>query len=226
MISITKLITYVLISIFCIAFSLAATPGEAFISNATDLGEYILQSPDTVTAEAGNISQANLDANMSTFRWAGLVGNVSGSIVLGDANEDVMFEWDAVGNLVYASQSATINWPALADADKAAVVAEYSYLVDGTSDAYNNTFGSIGIIGSNIFTTILSDFAYTKDSFGLDVWRTFSLTDGSAIIFAGEVLQGFASYSGADIGFQMILPEDGTAGDETPQSYNLWVELK
>ena len=33
------------------------------------------------------------------------------------------------------------------------------------------------------------------------------------------------SYSGTTVDYQMIIPEDGTAGNTTVSSYNLWVEL-
>ncbi len=227
---IEKYVTMLIMALMFIVgatFAFAVIPGEAYISDAADLGEYILQSPDTITAEAGNISQANVDANMSTYRWAGLVGNVTGSIILGDANEDVMFEWSAVGNLVFASQSATVTWTALADAAPATVVSAYTYLTTGMSDAYDTTFTEAAEnIGSNIFTTLTSDFALTWNNESTPTWKTYSLTDGSAIVFAGLVSEDGTDYAGNTIDYQIILPEDGTAGNIVTQTYNLWIELE
>lgn len=214
--------------VFLIGTSLvsAATPGEANVNGATDLGEYLFTTGDTVSVEAGNVTRANVEGNASTYRWAGLFGNVTGSIVLGDATEKVLFEWTAAGNLVFASQGATIDWPSLVDANEAAVTAAYTYLATGNSDAYDTTFvNGAENIGSNIWTTLTSDFAYTRNNESVDTWKTYSLTDGSEMVFAGLVSENGRSYDNEIADFQMIIPEDGTAGDTTAQTYNLWIEL-
>ncbi|RME31954.1 hypothetical protein D6789_01085 [Candidatus Woesearchaeota archaeon] len=209
--------------------ALAAEPGESDVTTSHDHGEFLYTTTDSISLESGNISEASLESNMSTYRWTGLYGNVTGNIVLGDSNSNQLFAWTAQGRVVYASELATINWANLADADWAATETDYTFLnVSGSADDYNNTFaGAAENIGSLIFTTLTSDYATTLSS-GSTTWKTYSLTDasgGTDIIFAGRVVQSGTTYNGETADFQMILPEDGTANDNTPTTFNLWVEL-
>ncbi len=208
-----------LLSVWSVA---AATPGEADISNVADKGEYLKTSADSVNLEAGNITYADVETNMSTYRWAGLFGNVSGNIVLGDSSNNVMYQWTAQGKMVYASTAASVTWTSLADATATDMPA---YLTGAYADNYSQTFtGSSENIGSNIFTTITSDYAQTNGGSG---WKTYSLWDTTNLVWAGPVVAGGQNaYDGATKAqYQIILPEDGTAGDTTVQAYNLWVEL-
>jgi len=224
---IAMMLTLAVVFVLGAASVLAAEPGEAAVSNQANLGEYLQTVADTVTVEAGNITYADVDTNMSTYRWAGITGNVTGNIVLGDASNNKMFQWTAAGLLVYASQGATITWSSLADANEAAVTGTYTYLATGKSDAYDTTFtGAAESIGSNIFTALTSDYAQTYNNAETPTWKTYSLTDGSEFVFAGLVSAAGTNFAGTTVDYQMIVPEDGTAGDLTTQTYNLWVELE
>ncbi len=204
----------------------AAEPGEADISGVVQEGEYLMTSTDTVTIEAGNVTRADVETNMSTYRWAGLYGNVSGQIVLGDDDENTLYSWTAKGNLVYASSASSIAWSSLADANETTVTGIATWL-SGTNyaDNYTTTFtGASQSIGSSIFS-ISSDYAQTTGGSG---WNTYSLWDTTSLVWAGKVVDGGqAAYRSAagPVQFQMILPEDGTSGNTVTQAYNLWVEL-
>ncbi len=200
----------------------AAEPGGATVTSSQDLGEFSAGSAGTVSIEAGNVTQANLEANMSTYRWSGLLGNVSGSIQLGDGSSNVLFTWTGSGRLVYASE-ASPTWGSLADASQANVEGVYTHLATG-SDNYSLTFtGGSESIGSGIFT-LSSDFATTLSS-GATTWKTYSLWDTTNVVFAGRVESAGTSYSGTTVDYQMIIPEDGTAGDTTATTWNLYAEL-
>ena len=210
-----------LLSVWAVA---AATPGEADIKNVADKGEYTYTSADTVSLEAGNITYADVETNMSTYRWAGLYGNVSGNIVLGDSSNNIMYQWTAAGKLVYASTAASIAWSSLADASTTNVTGIDTWLAGAYSDNYTNTFtGASESIGSNIFTTVNSDYAQSNGGAG---WKTYSLWDTSALVWAAPVVDaGQAAYDGTTAQYQMVIPEDGTAGNTATTAYNLWVEL-
>ncbi len=217
----------VLISLSYYAY--AAEPGGAQI---TDNGEssYTESAPDSIDVHAGAIRNADLYAEMSTYRWAGLFGNVSGTIVLASGSglsADKMFEWTANGSVVFASEFGSINWASLSDANETEILANFSYLANG-SDNYNATFLYSGTLNTNTVLggSITANYALTKDNESVDYWKTFALTDGANIIFAGVVEPaGHNSYNGTLSQFQMILPEDGTNGDTAATAYNIWVEL-
>ena len=201
----------------------SAVPSEADISNTADLGTYNMTSADTSDVLAGHVHYADVNSNMSTSRWAGLLGNVTGNIQLGDSSNNMLFTWaGAAGNLVYASTAAAPTWANLADADAATVTASLGYLATG-ADSYANTFSGTNTIGSTLYT-ISSDFATTLST-AASIWKTYSLKSGSDLIWAGKVSENGTSYSGSTVDYQMIIPEDGTAGDTAVTSYNLWVEL-
>ena len=85
---------FVALTVFLLAVSLAVAedPSGASISDETDLGEMTEHTASTVDVEAGNIKEANVDTNASTYHWAGLLGNVSGNIKLASTDETSMFK--------------------------------------------------------------------------------------------------------------------------------------
>lgn len=207
------------------SFAFAAEPGAAVNGTVTDEGVYLLENPDSINVTDGHIYSVDLDTNMSTMKWAGITGNVTGNIVLGDDDEEVLYTWTAAGLLVYASEDAAPTWASLADANAAAVEGVYSH-VNAGSDSYALTFtGGVEDIGSEIFN-LTSDHALTYDNGETGTWKTYSLTDGADIVFAGLVSEDGTNYKGDTADYQMILPEDGTAQDATATEYNLWIELQ
>lgn len=205
----------------------AAAPAGATINSTTSLGHLPVSAPASIDLVSGNITVADLSVTQSTFRWVGLLGNVTGSIKLGDSANNTLYQWAARGNLVYAANSPTINWSNVSDANQASVVGVDPFLSTGTNDAYDKTFtGGPESIGSNIFT-ISSDYALTSSA-NATLWKTYSLWDksSSTLLWVGKVVVNGTSYRNTTVDYQMIIPEDGTAGDTTPTTYYLWVENK
>ncbi|MDN5328166.1 MAG: hypothetical protein PWP03_804 [Candidatus Woesearchaeota archaeon] len=208
----------------------AATPGGAQV---TDNGEntYTPASPQTVDVNAGAIRNADLTAEMSTYRWAGLFGNASGTIVLASGSglsANKMFEWSANATLVFASTAGSVTWSSLAAATEAQVTTAFSHLNSG-SDSYANTFtGSEALTTQTVAAGSIASapYAITKDDTASDYWKTYALYDGANVVFAGLVVPaGHNSYNGTLSQYQMILPEDGTNTDSNPTTYNVWLEL-
>lgn len=227
------LVVLTVCSVFLLSLGMAAAqePGQAEVDSETDLGEYLFEvAADNVDLDAGNVTEVALDSNVSTIRWAGLVGNVSGNIVLGDSNENVLYEWVSSGLMVYASELSSPDWSNLADANTAAVTTDYAHLANANEvDNYTETFNNAAEdIGSLIFN-LTSDYAWTYDDTETQTWKTYSLTDGTGgtdIVFAGRVSEDGTDFRGNTVDFQMIVPEDGTAlSGAGATNYNLWVEL-
>jgi hypothetical protein len=204
----------------------AAYPSGATISGTTNMGRLPVNTTNAVPLYAGNITRVLLDTSMSTFRWAGLFGNASGTIKLGDNTAAVMFNWAALANMVYASTTAgTVDWATLQDAVRADMTTPFPWInAGGDSDGYNTTFtGGSESIGSNIFT-LSSDYAPTLNSTAA-FWKTYSLKDDNdKVVFAGKVVQKSQAYNGQTVDFQMIIPENGIE-NEAVANWNLWVEL-
>ncbi len=202
-----------------------AVPGGADVASEVDRGAFTVPAPGSATVQSGNITLIEIESNASTYRWAGLIGNVSGNIVLGDSNNYQMYTWTGEGRMVYASTAGAITWSALEDETGPDVISSLAYLGLG-ADNYSATFNQAAEnIGSGIFSTLTSDFAYTRNSAGVGTWKTYSLTDTTNFVWAGRVIEAGDSYAGDTVDFQMIIPEDGTGGDAVSTTYNLWVEL-
>ncbi|MFW6378697.1 MAG: hypothetical protein ACOCZV_01620 [Nanoarchaeota archaeon] len=208
--------------------ALAALPEGANIESETDEGEFPGISSESIDVTDGHVYNTDLNTTMSTYRWSGIYGNVSGNIVLSDDDSDVLYDWSAQGRLVYASES-TPDWSALTDATENNVTAAYPHIGNADSDNYSTTFtGASESVDSGIYTSLSSDYAQTYDNETTATWKTYSLQDASSnIVFAGLVQQGgAASYKGSIVDYQMIVPEDGTEGDDSATTYNLYAELQ
>ena len=222
-----KKLALVLLVVFGIVSSaglvFAVDPGGAAVTNSVDLGQIPVTASESINVTAGNISYTNLSANLSTYRWSGIMGQVSGNIVLGDASSDVLYSWTAEGRIVYASDG-TPTWGSLADASATNVLSIANWLEGvNVSDNYTNTFtGASENIGSDIFSSISSDFAQTN---GASTWKTYSLWDTTNLVWAGLIEEDGTSYDGTTVDYQMIIPENGTSNNQVATTYNLWVEL-
>lgn len=211
------------ISLMFASLAYAVDPEGAQIASSQDLGRFPTPSADDIDLTAGNITYVDLVSNMTTLRWTGLYGNATGGIKLGDSDGDVMYSWTGIGNLIYMCEVVP-TWSTLADADLTAVAAAYGFIGGAAADNYTNTFSNTPEnIGSNIFS-LSSDFAVTLSS-AATTWKTYSLTDGANIVFTGKVSTAGTSYNGETADYQLIVPEDGTNGDEDPTNWLLFLEL-
>src|SRR3989339_536096 len=71
--------------------------------------------PQTIPALAGNITEFNTDTSSITRTWQGYFGNISGTIVLGDANNNTLYDWDLAmpQGEIFATRTASV--PAWSD---------------------------------------------------------------------------------------------------------------
>jgi hypothetical protein len=221
----TKIIGITIILLLSFVTVFANSPVGAGVTDVGSFGPLNESEPSSINITAGYINQVSLTANVSTIKWAGIFGNVSGNIQLGDGvSENVMFNWVAQGNLVYSSEAGAPSWATLATTTPGDIDAALSYMSASDSDSATNTFvGASESIGSNLFT--LSSVFATTLSNGGNNWKTYALTDGADFVYAGKVDVANENYVGGSSDFQMIVPEDGTAGDSNPTTYSIWVEL-
>lgn len=227
--NVPAIIALVAALVFAVGLVSAAEPNGATIGTTADQGQYNNTAASTIDVDAGNITYADLSTDTSTLKWAGVYGNTSGNIILGDDADNQLYTWTAEGNLVYfANNVGGVDWTNLADVGEAPVEANYTFLTTGnTSDDYSATFlGGSENIGSQIFTTLSSDYAQTLNSSSVAHWKTYSLGDGTNLVFAGKVDPSAAAYDGSSVDYQVILPEDGTgANDGAATTWSVYVEL-
>jgi hypothetical protein len=218
------------LGLLTIGSALAQTaPSGVSITAQDDLGQFPYNANASVSLIAGSIRDANITSDASTIRWAGLFGTASGTLNLGDSNNKVMYTWPAVGRIVYSVQTGGVDWGSLGDASAAQVKVQFPWLADAaTADNYDETFtGGSEPVDSDLFT-VSSDYALTYDDVQAPTWKTYSLKDGNnKFIFAGVADQSGTgiAYSGERADYQIIIPEDGTQLDDTPTTWDLFIEL-
>ena len=207
------------------ALAMAAAPGAGDVVTDTDKGAYVYTATDQNTSvTSGLIKNLDLKTNMSTYRWAGLYGNVTGNIILGDSSNNQLFHWTAKGRVVYATTAASVTWGSVVAEDGSHVATFYNGASD--SDNYASTFTGSEAVPSGILSVAAAPTATSLG--GTTGWKTYALYDGTSVVFAGNVIAaGESAYDGTStINYQMIVPEDGTANNATATNYNLWVELQ
>ena len=225
---------WVAITAFLVAavpIGMAATPGGASVTSSTDLGEYPSGTPSSISVEAGNITQAIISAQQSTYHWTGIYGNATGTLVLGDASSNKMYTWTATASYVFFDDDSTINWGTIDNATCTDVGTSFSFVADstGASDSCSNTFNETGATNFKSIGNVLNTvYAMTYDNTGARVWITYAVKDTTAndVFFAAKTdnTPGTA-YDGTAANYQAILPENGENGDTTATPYYIWIEL-
>lgn len=214
-----------------VSVALALDPSGAVASGIVDYGEMPAYAAGSINVLSGNVTNANLDTNVSTYKWAAVQGSVTGSIVLGDAGSNQVYAWTAQGAFVYAAEGSP-DWSTLATTTIAAVEANADtvHLADavGISDSATDTLTDAGHdCDSQIFNLGATTAVQTYDDTETPAWWTCVYVDGSAEqVWVGEVSEDGTSYRGDTVDYQLLLPEDGTAYNTAVTSYNLWLELQ
>jgi hypothetical protein len=203
-------------------------------------------SPATALAEAGNITQLTIDAVGPTRSWTGFYGEISGEIVLEDANGNRMYNWSdtSITGELYASRASSINWSnasCFVDGGSVNYTGENSFYDMNYFDAdnINSTFTQTdhdeffiadrSVTGCPTIYTHVSDEAQNEEF--VEVLLHDETTANAAIYVAlienkdngnNTAVVGF---DGSTHDFQMIVPENGTASNSVTTTYYFWISV-
>ena len=227
-----------------------STPtGPSSISRVSDSRADITNDPITVQAQAGNVTQLTITADQISQRWQGYYGNISGTIVLEDASNFTLFQWDTgVSNAqgeVYAAISTVSNWaevycanlstsqpgvnctgPGIECLNITELQGKFGGAVDA-SESITGTFQNLSNI--SIHTRDLINCSavhlFQNDSTSRDnTWAEVILWENNTenVIFASIIDNDEWGFNNRTWDFQMIV-----GANQTPQiySYNFYVEL-
>lgn len=177
----------------------------------------------SASTSSGTITSANITTEQSTEAWAGLYGNATGTLVLGDGT-DRLYEWDAVADYVFASTASGVdftNVQALNDISNLNSAVGYGDQSDNATETYNTT--ATGYSGST------TDAAESFDGSNNAAWTTAveTVNPGSTTLSdfvftaVAQPRSATTAYDGSQADYQALVPEDGTVS-----AYNLYLELK
>jgi hypothetical protein len=232
----------VALSISVIGLVLAEPTGPTGTITPIESGRFGLDAAKTADAVAGNVTEFNLDANSITQTWQGYFGNITGKIVLGNANNDTFYDWTLSNpqGEIYATRLATVpTWSSIACANSTDVTTEDASLgVNQTRDvdSVNNTFlnttsfnpfyvGSVQINPG--VQTCYATYLYNGTGPQSTYFPEVLLADGSGnIIYTGLLESDALGFDGRSHDFQILVGEDGHSGNTAPSVYYFYLELE
>ena len=203
----------------------------------------------TVTAEAGNMTEITITTSTLSRRWQGYYGNITGAITLDNGDNWTLFSWDQLASPegeIYASNGTISDWTQVLCMNLSKNLSGYnckgqgeeclniteietffgmdSLDPDGVDETFNSTISSI-MVGAKTLTNCPMVSLYVNSSSESGVWNETLLTlnDSSTIIFAGIVESGNGGFNNKSNDFQMIVGDNGDSPEAT--TYNFYVEL-
>ncbi|MEM4194959.1 MAG: hypothetical protein QXY05_01490 [Candidatus Anstonellales archaeon] len=206
---------------------LAIQPAEGWTVGQT--GKYTQVANANYTTEGGNVTEINLTGNISTEKWAGFWGNVSGRIVLAPGiNQPMFFTWawnSANGGEVCAVAAPSgFDWSAIQAVAAAAIDAVWGFAGTDTDSAANtlSTSCSVDIAGTSVSGSAGN---YT----GVGGFETCAVADQAVpaaktdIAFCVNITQGGNLFNGLTGDYELLAATNEVAGQY--ETYYFWLEL-
>ncbi len=240
-----KIIILVLFSISAIAaFGTPNGPSEYAIG-ISERGGFDTSPPISVDAQAGNVTELEINVTSITKNWQGYFGNVSGKITLDNADNWTMYDWAYASpqGRIYSSRINSVSWANIDcmrfEGDGSAypnlTTEETGYLGanpndgDGVDETFKYANHSAFTVGSvNIpADTCNSTFLYVTDSAQMSQFSEVLLTDNSSnnsVVYTTLIEQNTIGFNNRTMDFQMIVGENGH-GNSAATQYYFWVEL-
>lgn len=205
-----------------------------------------LYDPFEIPALAGNLTELSITGISQTKSWQGFFGNVTGTITLEDAAGNRFYDWTATEpqGQVYASVNNTISWTTVGCAPMHSDLTYLNtwhsfYVMDNNDyDSINNTYTATSHPEIYVGYTTLNGCptAYTfvnNASQSADFPSLLLTSDSDSTLIFTSVLENKttgarSSVTGFDGGlydFQLLVAEDGSAGNSATTPYYFWVEI-
>ena len=228
----------VLLGVVSVSTVLAAPTGPTI--NTVGSSRYSVANGANVTAVAGNVTELNVTANSITQTWQGYFGNITGTIVLGNSNNQTLYNWNLSSphGEIYATRASTVpTWISVACATSAQITTEDTALGVNESvdqDSVNRTF--INTTAFNQFyvgSIVINSTQNCKAANLFNSSGTYStnfqevlLHDGTSLIYTGIITQDSTGFDNRTHDFEMLVGENGHNGDANPTPYYFYVELQ
>lgn len=197
-------------------------------------------------ALAGNVTEIDIFGYSPTQTWQGYFGNVSGTVQLADASDNVMYNWSLASpeGEVYATTITSVNWTGIACFDLVNdhddLEAAFNILwddVDGVNETFTDTFAHDLFYTNNVEFAIdacpatsiydSDDTERTDDNNFEEVLLTDDVDSPTSVIFTAILdEEDVAGFDGHYHDFQMLVLEDGHGTDVATTTYYFYVELE
>lgn len=225
----------ILSSLYVVA--LPSQPKITHISNETSAAAGI--GAPRAGDPGGYIVTITLNGTQQNFKWKAYVGNVTGQLVLEDASQYSIYEWDmglnSTGN-VLVSRNDTVNWNDINCTNQTEKENEDSTmnLDSSTPNSINKTFNetihkSFVLSGDTYFNstcysiaTYINDSAqnFTENSSFQEILMS---DNNSNLVYLTILEQNQGGFDNNNYDFQAIVAESEVSG---PTTYYFYLELQ
>ncbi len=209
------------------SLAFAIQPAESW--NIVSTGKFAPTGNANVTTEGGNVTNLDLSGNVSTEKWAGYWGNVTGEIVLSPSAGSPLFYswmWDSSngGKVCAVAAASGFDWSGLQGVSAAAVdgIWNFGAATDNATATFNETC-AIDVAGIPIATTDGSLTGQRVD------FETCVLADQPVpaakadLAFCVEIFQNGGLFNGFTGDYELLAPANETAG--ATETHYFWLEL-
>lgn len=227
-------ITMLLLAVLTLAIVIAAPdPGGAVLTpGASSRGTDTDASSNPQNAQAGNVTQLNINQSRITQIWQGYYGNVSGQIVLENSGGDTFYDWSlaAITGEVYATRNTVDDWSAINCTNSTHWEAEETELnIVGTdTDGINETYDTVTHPTFDVGTkTIPLDYCRATRPYNsagaAGAWYNVLLNSNSTnTVYTVVLSEDSSAFDGSLADFELLVPTDKSSGLAT---YYFYVEL-
>ena len=227
-------IIVLLLMVFIFSSFVSALPIGAEVINQSTSRISVDAAAGNHSAIAGNVTELSIFGYSLTQSWQGYFGNVSGTIMLADSNDNVMYNWSLASpnGEIYATNSSNVDWSGIQCYDEANNMTFFESMfgiepndADGINETFNLNNHPEFVTNSILFAAGTCDNTKLFDSNGIGTFDEVLLTDGSNLIFTSLLLEDANGFDNVPHDFEMIVLEDGHGTDIATTTYYFWVEL-
>lgn len=227
---------YLLVALFLLVPVLAEpNPAAGLTEGNSSRRDLSNLNTTSVSAMAGNVTQLDINSISITRSWQGYYGNITGNMVLSDANNNSLYEWGnatGVSGEIYAARSNNVSWGTINCSTATHISQEESYLgIDTTaSDSVNNTYSGTAhpsfLVGTSSMSGCPSTNVFVNGSAQSSDYHQILLADGNNVtVYTTIIDSGSYGYDGNQWDFQLLVAENGQPGNESATTYYFYTEL-
>jgi len=232
-----------------IARAVPVNPDSLNVSDSDRRTQFGSDTPKTLGAQAGNVTELTINTTTISQRWQGYYGNISGSITLDNANNWTMYSW--AGDItpqgeILAADALISNWTGIICANLSTLYkgenctgnyngsclnitelqAKFGGDING-GESVNSTFSSTANIqlDTGLISGCPATNLYSNDAAQTKNWTEVLLYENNTetVVFASIINASTIGFDNTSWDFQMIVGDNGESVGTT--TYYFYVEL-
>jgi hypothetical protein len=234
-----KFYSILIVGIFLVGLACAVVPFGVENIVVENTSTSTPDAPQSVFAQAGNVTELNIVGVSTTQTWQGYFGNVTGTIQLANSNDNMMYDWalaDPEGE-IYATRLDSVSWENIECfnwTENGSWLESNFNIASDDVDGVNETFNEYNhpVFYTNNIEIEMNSCMSTNiyDSSGIsnnNYYDEVLLWDGNDVIFTSLLEEtSVLGFDGKDHDFEMLVLEDGHGTDLDTTPYYFYVELQ